>query len=174
MESHNRVPGSKDVWFLQGSTKEYKPKMFYSHTFVSEYLNPLTTSIRKSSCTMKIKVFAWMLIMDRLNTKDTVERRHWHLDDGVTCVLCPLQARETRDHLFFNSNFSVRVWNYLQIDWSAGDSMTDLVIQARRSFDKPFFTEVVFIACWNIWIIRNAKVFRSERASFNKWMCFHP
>ena len=40
MESHNRVPGSKDVWFLQGSTKEYKPKMFYSHTFASQSFNP--------------------------------------------------------------------------------------------------------------------------------------
>ena len=52
------------------------------------------------------------------------------------CRLCPLKARETRDHLFFNCNFSVRVWSYLQIDWSSGDSMSDLVIQARNSFDK--------------------------------------
>ena len=52
---------------------------------------------------MKIKVFAWMLIMDRLNTKDMVERRQWHLDDGVNCVICPLQARETRDHLFLTA-----------------------------------------------------------------------
>ena len=166
---HNRTPGSKDIWFWNGTAKGYSPKLFYSHTFASESFNPLTAWIWKSSCTMKIKVFAWMLIMDRLNTKDMVERRHWHLEDGVNCVLCPLQTRETRDHLFFNCNFSVRVWNYLQIDWSSGDSMADLVINASRSFRKPFFTEVVFIACWNIWILRNAKVFRHERAGFNKW-----
>nr|XP_045086367.1 uncharacterized protein LOC120967116 [Aegilops tauschii subsp. strangulata] len=105
----------------------------------------------------------------KLNTKDMVDRRHWHLEDGVSCVLCPLHTRETRDHLFFNCNFSVRIWNYLQIDWSSGDSMAHLVLNASRSFRKPFFTEVVFIACWNIWIIRNAKVFRHERARFNKW-----
>ncbi|XP_073360069.1 uncharacterized protein [Aegilops tauschii subsp. strangulata] len=147
---HNRTPGSKDIWFWNGTAKGYSPKLFYSHTFATESFNPLTAWIWKSSCTMKIKVFAWMLIMDRLNTKDMVDRRHWHLEDGVNCVLCPLQTRETRDHLFFNYNFSVRVWNYLQIDWSSGDSMADLVINASRSFRKPFFTEVVFIACWNI------------------------
>ena len=166
---HNRAPGSKDIWFWNGTAKGYSPKLFYSHTFASESFNPLTAWIWKSSCTMKIKVFAWMLIMDRLNTKDMVDRRHWHLEDGVSCVLCPLQTRETRDHLFFNCNFSVRIWNYLQIDWSSGDSMAHLVLNASRSFRKPFFTEVVFIACWNIWIIRNAKVFRHERARFNKW-----
>ena len=167
--SHTRDDACKDLWFWQGSSKVYKPKLFYGHVFQNETFNHLLCWIWKSSCTIKIKVFAWMLIMDRLNTKDMVDRRHWHMDDGVTCRLCPLQVRETRDHLFFNCNFSVRVWNYLQIDWSAGTSMSDLVIQARRSFDKPFFNEVVFIACWNIWIIRNAKVFRGERASFNKW-----
>nr|XP_040258456.1 uncharacterized protein LOC120975813 [Aegilops tauschii subsp. strangulata] len=165
----NRTPGSKDIWFWKGTAKGYSPKLFYSHTFASASFNPFTAWIWKSSCTMKIKVFAWMLIMDRLNSKDMVDRRHWHLEDGVNCVLCPLQTRETRDHLFFNCNFSVRVWNYLQIDWSSGDSMAHLVLNASRSFRKPFFTEVVFIACWNIWIIRNAKVFWHERARFNKW-----
>ena len=163
LNDHSRVPGSKDIWLWSGTAKGYSPKLFYSHTFVSESFNPLTTWIWKSSCTMKIKVFTWMLIMDRLNTKDMVERRHWHLEDGVNCVLCPVQARETRDHLFFNCNFSIRVWNYLQIDWSSGDLMSAMVSNASRSFRKPFLTEVVFIACWNIWIIRN------ERAGFNKW-----
>ena len=45
--------------------------------------------------------------MDRLNTKDMVERRHWHIEDGISCVLCHLQVREDRDHLFFNYPFSV-------------------------------------------------------------------
>ena len=131
--------------------------------------NPLLLWIWRSSCTMKIKVFAWMLIMDRLNTKDMVERRHWHMDDGVFCLLCSLRTRETRNHLFFECNFSVRIWNYLQITWSPGNDMSDIVLQAKQDFAKPFFTEVVFVACWNIWIIRNAKVFRHERQSFNKW-----
>uniref|UniRef100_A0A453KDL4 Reverse transcriptase zinc-binding domain-containing protein n=1 Tax=Aegilops tauschii subsp. strangulata TaxID=200361 RepID=A0A453KDL4_AEGTS len=79
-----------------------------------------------------------MLIMDRLNTKDMVERRHWHIDDGVQCVLCPTHSREDRDHLFFTCNFSQRVWNYLQIDWGLGNTMSEIAIHARRDFAKPF------------------------------------
>ena len=91
------------------------------------------------------------------------------MDDGFNCLLCHLRTRETRNHLFFECNFSVRIWNYLQITWSPGNDMSDIVLQAKQDFAKPFFTEVVFVACWNIWIIRNAKVFRHERQSFNKW-----
>ena len=94
---------------------------------------------------MKIKVFAWMLIMDMLNTKDMVERRHWHLDDGVNCLLCPLRTRETRNHLFFECNFSVRIWNYLQITWSPGDDMSAIVMQAKQDFLLSLFLLKLFL-----------------------------
>ena len=86
-----------------------------------------------------------MLTMDKLNTNDMVDTRHWHMDDGVNCALCPLLTRETRGHLFFHFNFSVRIWNYLQISWPQGDDMSSIVLQAKRDFAKPFFTEVVLL-----------------------------
>lgn len=101
MTTHNRIMDAKDIWFWQGTCSAYKPKTFYSLMHSSLSFNPLLLWIWKSACTMKIKVLAWMLIMDRLNTKDMVERRHWHLDDGVNCVLCPLHTREDSNHLFF-------------------------------------------------------------------------
>lgn len=107
--------------------------------------------------------------MDRLNTQDMLLRRHWNVSGSPLCVMCATQARGTRDHLFFNCNFDVRVWNYMQIDWPSGVDMKDIAVAARRNFTKPFFTNVVFWACWNIWIIRNARVFSNERPSFNKW-----
>lgn len=45
-----------------------------------------------------------------------------------------------------------------------GQDMMDIAVQAMKEFDKPFFAEVVFLAWWNIWMVRNAKVFRMERA----------
>lgn len=32
---------------------------------------------------------------------------------------------------------------------------------AREGFGEPFFSEVVFLACWHIWLQRNSKVFIS-------------
>jgi hypothetical protein len=31
--------------------------------------------------------------------------------------------------------------------------------QAKEEFRKPFFTEIVLIACWNIWKVRNVAIF---------------
>jgi hypothetical protein len=44
-----------------------------------------------------------------------------------------------------------------------------MAVAARMDFGKPFFTEVVFTAAWNIWIVRNGKVFRNERPLFRTW-----
>jgi hypothetical protein len=44
-----------------------------------------------------------------------------------------------------------------------------LVAEARRSFNKPFFMEVLITACWNIWLIHNGKIFRQDRPMFAKW-----
>jgi hypothetical protein len=37
-------------------------------------------------------------------------------------------------------NFSVQIWNYLQIDWSAVGDVQQTAVYARRQFSKPFFT----------------------------------
>ena len=107
--------------------------------------------------------------MDRINTKDMILRRHWHIDDGPHCVLCRAHSLETRDHLFFQCMFAHRVWNYLQVDWSQGDDMVTVATMARRDFAQPFFVEVVFTAWWNIWQIRNDKIFRHINPTFSRW-----
>jgi hypothetical protein len=63
----------------------------------------------------------------------------------------------------------VRIWNYLQIDWAASDDVQFILDHARKEFAKPFFMEVIMLACWHIWIARNGKIFRSEKPAFAKW-----
>jgi hypothetical protein len=46
-----------------------------------------------------------------------------------------------------------------------------VVAEARRSFGQPFFMEVVIMACRNIWLLQNAKIFRQEIPTFAKWKC---
>ncbi|KAE8776063.1 hypothetical protein D1007_51342 [Hordeum vulgare] len=69
-------PNQNDVWYCPSTNKFYTPKSFYSYAHREQTLNPLLNSIWASCYTLNIKVFSWMLIMDRLNTKDMVEWRN--------------------------------------------------------------------------------------------------
>jgi hypothetical protein len=118
---------------------------------------------------MKIKVFAWLLLNDRLNTRDMLPRRHWRsLEVDNYCLLCPTQTLEVRDHLF-NCGLATRVWNYLQILWQDEMSPKECILNASKSFGHPFFLEVVFLASWNIWLLRNGRILRDEIPSFRAW-----
>jgi hypothetical protein len=63
-----------------------------------------------------MKVFDWLSFMDRLNTKDMMLRRHWHVEGGPNRVLCSLDQSETRDHLFFDCPFAKSCWDLLKIN----------------------------------------------------------
>jgi hypothetical protein len=130
---------------------------------------PVYQWLWESCCIMSHKMFAWLLLVDRLNTRDILQRRHWNTTDDTHCELCPLRAYEDRMHLFFQCNFSSRIWNYLQIDWIQNDDLQMVISTARKYFRKPFFMEVIIIACRNIWLVQNDKVFNQARPTFAKW-----
>jgi hypothetical protein len=133
-------------------------------------VEPVFKWIWRSACTLKFKVFGWLLLMDRLNTRDMMQRRHWHVEDD-TCILCSLLVHEERVHLLFTCNFSQRIWNYLGISWfmQPNGTWSQMAVKAKEEFGQPFFSEVVFTAAWNIWTLRNAKKFRNERPTFAAW-----
>ena len=118
---------------------------------------------------LKIKVFAWLLVSDRLNTRDMLRRRNWNVTSDYDCVLCPTHVTEDWMHLFFDCNFRVRIWTYLQIDWAPADTFEEVFVMARKKFNKPFFTEVVILAAWHIWKQRNEAIFQRVLPTFNGW-----
>jgi hypothetical protein len=83
--------------------------------------------------------------------------------------MCPTHQTEDWIYLFFDCNFSRRVWSYLQIDWTQEDNIEQMFITARASFAKPLSTEVVILACWHIWKQRNGAIFENIRPSFGSW-----
>jgi hypothetical protein len=96
---------------------------------------------------MKTKSFTWLLLVDSLNARDMLKRRHWNVTDDTHCELCPLRAHEDHIHLYFECNVSRHVWNYLQIDWQQHDNLQVVISVARQSSGNPLFMEVLITAC---------------------------
>jgi hypothetical protein len=46
-----------------------------------------------------------------------------------------------------------------------------VVSESRRNFGQPFFMEVVIMAIWNIWLIRNGEIFDRDKPMFARWKC---
>ena len=68
---------AKDCWTWRLNHKgQYTSKKFYTLVHDPIQANPLLNWIWKSCCILKTKVFACLVIMDRLNTKDMILRRH--------------------------------------------------------------------------------------------------
>ena len=162
-------PGVPDVWKTIWKDGVYTANRFYKHCFKDVVTTPIYAYIWKSKVILKLKVFAWLLVTDRLNTKDMLRRRHWNVTDDLFCVLCPTHMTENWQHLFFECNFSIRVWNYLQINWLPGNTFEQVFLSARKEFHKPFFAEVVILALWHIWKQRNDDIFRKIKPSFRSW-----
>lgn len=94
----NEVQG--DSWSFIWISDVYTAKHFYKLNFLA--LNPPRPFVWlwKTKCVMKVKVFAWLLFSDRLNTRGMLNRRHYAKeDDDLTCVLCDGGHKETRLHV---------------------------------------------------------------------------
>jgi hypothetical protein len=120
---------------------------------------------------MKIKVFGWLLLMDRVNTRDLLDRKHCApLGASISCSSCQENARETREHLFFDCDFSKGCWNKLGWYWNTSLEFNQMIHTQHSSFSQQGFMELFLLAAWNIWKERNGLIFQGIQPSVTNWL----
>ena len=154
--------------FVWGNS-EYTSSKFYHFLFSVVTPDMTLKYIWKSRSLPKLKVFLWLLVKDRLNTRDIMIRRHWRLDSGPSCVLCTAHSLETRDHLFFECSFARACWTSCNIAWDLSMPISERILTARSTFVGPCFMEIFACVTWNIWKERNEFIFRFVMPSFSHW-----
>lgn len=162
-----RLTTQRDSWRCPWG--EYTAKRFYEFCFREVQVDPEFCLIWKSKCTMKIKVFLWLLLADRMNTRDMLRRRHYNIGNDLSCMLCDTRARETVEHLFFDCPFSVSCWNKLNITWPDQGDRMHKIHTSRTSWQGAMFTECFATAAWSLWKERNNKYFKSIPNSCRSW-----
>jgi hypothetical protein len=158
-----------DQWLITSNQSgDFVPSQIYRLSFQHIPSHFPSQWIWNSKCTSKHNFFAWLILHDRINTKGMLRRRHWHVTADHNCVLYCNDALEDWSHLFFECNFSVRVWIYLQVNWTQG-SGPEMLKNTKRRFKGPCFVEIIILACLNIWKQRNNKIFKNIQPTFRYW-----
>jgi len=159
---------TQDAWSYSWGNSKYSSKKVYNLLMGSSEVSPLFSWLW-ASCTLgKHKFFFWLLIRDRLNTRNLLRRKNMDIDD-YSCVLCNGGHEETSFHLFFECSFSQSCWSSIPITWNLNLPSLGMVIDARSSFGNVIFREIFITACWVIWTSRNAVIFDNAQADINLW-----
>ena len=149
----------------------FSPKKFYDHCFREVVADDAFKWIWRSKCTNKWRVFPWLLLADRLNTRNMLKRRGMKLrDDVYACLLCDSPPEETVEHLFFHCPFSRACWMHLGIDWMRGGNRLQIVHEARARWTNPMFMDIFIVSAWSIWKERNNRHFRGVLTTFEGWL----
>jgi hypothetical protein len=164
----NITQQDNDIWTFKWGDK-YSSRKYYK--FVHRLIDPPTPFIWiwKSKLWPKLKVFVWLLLSDRLNTRNMLKRRHLNIGNNFSCALCNMGEEETLEHLFFRYPFSISCWSSLNITWSADPGRFDMLSQAKSNFQESLFFEIFTIGAWGIWKERNNLIFKGIAISRDSW-----
>ena len=98
-----------EAFFVNGDVR--RPyRLFMGQTQV----HPIYRHLWKSKCQPKHRVFYWLWLKNRLNTRDMLRRKNMELE-SYSCENCLWQREETLYHLFLRCNFAKACWNSIGI-----------------------------------------------------------
>ena len=82
-------PNTKDSWHYIWGSSNYTSTKFYNFPFKNVQPPAPFIWIWDSKCSNKLRVFAWLLLMDRLNTRNILRREKNKLEENnYNYVLC--------------------------------------------------------------------------------------
>jgi len=153
-------------WTTDGT---YTSSSAYRAQFLGSYRGHKTSLIWSAKAENKCKLFAWVLIQNKLLTADNLARRGW--PHQPSCSLCN-GPMESGLHMCLSCPFAQEVWIQVlawenltlpqQIDPTSFSSIEEWWGETEALFPKDrrrMYNGVVIYTLWNIWKERNRKIF---------------
>lgn len=94
----------------------------------------------------KRRVFFWLLLKDKLTTRNTLRRRNMH-SPSYNCILCYVDVEETAQHLFLQCQFAQQCWQFLQVHIPSNANFPDVMLYLRDSMQSRFYMAAVILLC---------------------------
>lgn len=162
------INDASDKWTYSGGSENFASSKVYKALIGHSDIHPAYKWLWKNRAQPKHRVFFWLLIKDRLSTKNILRRKNMALD-SYHCALCNQLTEETAYHLFVDCAFAKMCWDIIGIDISSDTPFPELVSLMRVQLNSSFFMEAVILMCWTIWTARNDLIFRGEGRNRADW-----
>ncbi|KAJ4818335.1 RNA-directed DNA polymerase (reverse transcriptase)-related family protein [Rhynchospora pubera] len=122
------------------------------------------TKLWKMKAPPKVKIFLWLLLLDRLLTQHNLIIRNWPANEGCPC--CTENVHETSLHLFLLCPFSKGIWDLAQQLFNLPILLFPMDLQAfwlqNRINLGPVWDTIWAAVSWTIWKERNNRIFSNS------------
>ena len=137
---------NSDRWLYIWNSSNYSVKKSYKHLSGHMNVHPVFSWLWACSCQSKHKVFFWLLLKDRLSTRELLRRKRMFLQDYI-CVLCNANVDESLNHLFLECPFAVQCWAMINIQISPQLNPFQNLQSFKDQLGVPFFMEIIILLC---------------------------
>ena len=143
METYNKNELQKDVWTYSAQSSSYRVQTTYKLLMGHQPVQHILKWLWKSYCQPKHKVFCWLLMKDRLSTKNILKRKKMQLD-SFNCAFYISAQEESVHHLFWECSYAQQCWGTLDLQ-IIQDGNTVQNIQALRTQLRSQFFMIAII-----------------------------
>ena len=159
-----RLNGEPDSWSYLWNSSKFLVQRAYRHLNGHQVTHQVYKWVWASSCQSKHKVFFWLVLKDRISTRELLKRKRMQLPD-FTCVLCNTSTEESLSHLLLECQFARQCWATVNVDVDLELDPFQILQSFKSQLGVPFFMEVIILMSWTIWKSRNDFIFRQIQPS---------
>jgi hypothetical protein len=120
-------------------TYNFNPAKAYQILIGHSAVDPAFRWLWKPLCQHMHKVFFWLLLKDRLNTRGLLKRKNMELPPMT--VLCANSTEETLQHLFLDCEFARNCWALIHLDIHDQTDPFQVLENFKNQLSIPFFME---------------------------------
>jgi hypothetical protein len=88
---------------------------------------------------------------------------------SYNCATLQCNHEETLAHLFWSCPFAQQCWAFVCPQVTNQHSVLEAFYVIKDSLNLPYAVEIIILAAWSIWTIRNRKIFEDQNPSFSAW-----
>lgn len=163
-----QTTAENDVWTYIWGSLQFSSQKAYKHLMGHTEIHPTYKWLWNSCCQNKHKIFFWLLIKDRLSTRNILRKKRMALP-SYACVLCGSDTEETLEHLFFQCPLAVACWGLIQVQIENSAGIFEVVEDSKAQLHTPIFMSLVILLCWTIWTTRNHLIFQGVQPSLQRY-----